>query len=282
MDAGSWTDSRRCRAAALGGAFTVARPRDEVILAVRATRPARQTRRRRRGQRRHATARSRGIARHRRHSIPPPGAALDYASIFDADAGVHAHPASGSSGSRSTLGAAAGDRARAGPGTDGSPAGPGRHGQRAERRRRGDGARRAERASDDLRSCARRASPASATASRAAEPAGRPGRSRSPSPPTAGTTARQRRRRRRAHADGDGPTATLANPSAGTGIDINLLNQRNWIDIVFPGTSALDEDSITDRRRRDRAQRRGPGHVSSTAASQPLVERRARARCATS
>src|SRR5918994_2440180 len=45
-----------------------------------------------------------------------------------------------------------------------------------------------------------------------------------------------------------GPTATLANPFAGTGIDINLLNRRNWIDVAFPGTTrqTLDMATIAD------------------------------------
>ena len=60
-----------------------------------------------------------------------------------------------------------------------------------------------------------------------------------------------------------GPTATLANPFAGTGIDINLLNRRNWIDVVFPGTTGqtLDMASITDFQDAEvDAQRRRPGH----------------------
>ena len=45
-----------------------------------------------------------------------------------------------------------------------------------------------------------------------------------------------------------GPTASLSNPFAGTGIDINLFNFRNWIDIVFPGAagSTLDMSTIVD------------------------------------
>ena len=50
---------------------------------------------------------------------------------------------------------------------------------------------------------------------------------------------------------GRGPTAELVNPGQSGTIDINLLNDRNWIDIVFdqpdPSTGLIiDQASITN------------------------------------
>ncbi|MBN1192526.1 MAG: hypothetical protein JXA36_02365, partial [Coriobacteriia bacterium] len=47
----------------------------------------------------------------------------------------------------------------------------------------------------------------------------------------------------------EGPTANLANPVAGSNVDVAALNNRNWIDVLFPDAPAgyqLDHASITD------------------------------------
>ena len=47
----------------------------------------------------------------------------------------------------------------------------------------------------------------------------------------------------------DGPTAVIVNPGAGASVDINALNNRNWIDVTYdpaPAGYALVGSSITD------------------------------------
>ncbi|HET6548786.1 MAG TPA: calcium-binding protein, partial [Solirubrobacter sp.] len=73
-----------------------------------------------------------------------------------------------------------------------------------------------------------------------------------------------------------GPTATLSNPFAGTGIDINLLNRRNWIDIVFPGSTALDPDSITDADAEVALSGPGLGSIAIDVSQTPYVDAAAR------
>ncbi len=84
-----------------------------------------------------------------------------------------------------------------------------------------------------------------------------PTRSRtSTSPPTPGR-CRERRtpQRSRAPSRSNGPTAQIVDPSNGGTIDVNVLNDRNWIDVVFlvpsipghPGISlGIDAGSVLD------------------------------------
>ena len=70
-----------------------------------------------------------------------------------------------------------------------------------------------------------------------------------------------------------GPTGTVFNPSAGAGLDINLLNQRNWIDLMLPVAAgfALDEASIEDAASEIALSGPGLGTVTLDAGQLPVV-----------
>src|SRR5213078_2399230 len=70
-----------------------------------------------------------------------------------------------------------------------------------------------------------------------------------------------------------GPTATIVNPLAGTGIDINLLNRRNWIDVVFGGTSGqtLDMATITDAGQEITLSGPGLGSIAVDQSQAPIL-----------
>ena len=71
----------------------------------------------------------------------------------------------------------------------------------------------------------------------------------------------------------NGPTGLAANPAAGAGLDINLLNQRNWIDVTLPVATgwALDPGSISDADDEFSLSGPGLGSVTLDPGQRPLV-----------